>query len=307
MELSLLWEKSIANWPIKVTALVLATVLWASGPTTEEPTTQLVPVRLNVIPPQGYSLRQSPSEIQALYGGAPGELIKVYEAAPRIDIVVADTITQPFYTVDLTPQAVVLDSDADVLIQDIIPRRVVILLEEVVDRRVTVAPRVIIRPDEGFEVTSDITVEPQTVIVTGPAGTMERLDTVYTAPIEISNVRQPISLTVAIDTSGVGAVALSVHDVTVTALIESVSDTLIVRLPITADEGSWPDSLPEVEIVIIGPASRLNSLPLDSILVTLGSPDSAATATPIVVTGPRGLTYIPNPDSLRTTPDSTVR
>ena len=39
-----------ANWPIKLTALVLATVLWAAVEA-EEPTTQLIPVSVTITTP----------------------------------------------------------------------------------------------------------------------------------------------------------------------------------------------------------------------------------------------------------------
>ena len=70
-----------SNWPIKVTALGLATVLWAAV-SAEEPTTQLVPIRLDIQTPTTKTLLQEVPPIRALYAGSARELIKLLTSAP---------------------------------------------------------------------------------------------------------------------------------------------------------------------------------------------------------------------------------
>ncbi len=75
-----------SNWPIKVTALGLATVLWAAV-SAEEPTTQLVPIRLDIQTPTTKTLLQDIPPIRGLYAGSARELIKLLARHPQAEIV----------------------------------------------------------------------------------------------------------------------------------------------------------------------------------------------------------------------------
>ena len=67
----------LVNWPAKLTALLLSGVLWAAV-AAEEPTTQLVPVTLEVEPPHGRRMSTKLPPVQAEYVGSTRELINLY-------------------------------------------------------------------------------------------------------------------------------------------------------------------------------------------------------------------------------------
>ena len=75
---------AVANWPIKLTALLLAIVLWAVV-TAEETTTQLVPVTLVVQPPEGRTVTDTLPAVQARYRGTLRERPRVYQSYPEAD------------------------------------------------------------------------------------------------------------------------------------------------------------------------------------------------------------------------------
>ncbi|OGU01422.1 MAG: hypothetical protein A2W29_12020 [Gemmatimonadetes bacterium RBG_16_66_8] len=112
----------LADWPVKLTALVLAIILWAVVQA-REPTTQLVDVALVVEPPLGYRLAEQPPRVRALYAGSARELLKLLDAPPGITKIMPDSAPGSTVTLELGPGDLVLLTDADVVAQDVQPRR----------------------------------------------------------------------------------------------------------------------------------------------------------------------------------------
>ena len=113
----------LTNWPTKVTALVLATLLWAVVEA-EQPTTQLVPVRLALDLPTGQTLAEPLPAIQALYAGPASEIIKLYATPPVIHRQLVDSVT----VIDLSPGDITVVRDVNANAQDIQPRRFTVRL-----------------------------------------------------------------------------------------------------------------------------------------------------------------------------------
>ncbi|HEX9581208.1 MAG TPA: hypothetical protein VF970_08920 [Gemmatimonadales bacterium] len=116
----------LADWPIKLTALILAVLLWATVQA-REPTTQLVNVALVVEPPPGQSLADPLPQVRALYAGSARELLKLLDSPPMITKILPDSAAGPV-TLALAPDDLVLLADADVAVQDLQPRRIQVRL-----------------------------------------------------------------------------------------------------------------------------------------------------------------------------------
>ena len=287
-----------ANWPIKITALALAAVLWA-GVSAEEPTTQLIPVRLDIQTPTTRTLTQDVPRVQALYGGSARELIKLYASPPYISKVIPDSLSESFFTIDLSPQDVTLASDAEVILQDIFPRRLVVALDEVSRRPVPVVPRVTITEDSGFIRMGPIAALPESILVIGPEAQVRRIGSVFTVPLELNNVREPVRQTVAIDTAAFGVVRLSQNEVEIQAQIEALSERIMTGIPVTFTGGGWESDPPTVQVSVSGPTSRLVGLTADSVAVTAPPADADGAMVPIRVRVPPGLSASVAPDSVQ--------
>ena len=138
-----------ANWPIKITALALAAVLWAAL-SAVQPTAQLVPVRLDIQLPDNRIFAQELPQVQAKVSGPPRELIKLYTSPPVLTKVVPDSATGSTVIIDLSPQDVILQPDTKVTLQDIVPSRLVLYLDDIRRRSVPVYAPGIIKAASGF-------------------------------------------------------------------------------------------------------------------------------------------------------------
>lgn len=287
-----------ANWPIKVTALALATVLWAAV-AAEEPTTQLIPVSINVTTPANRTLTQQLPPVQAVYEGSARELIKLYTSPPLIRIVVPDTLTESFFTFNLSPQDVILASEADVALRDVIPNRLTIVLDDEAQRRVPVIPRVSLQTDSGFVVTGPVVAVPESVVVIGPEAQVLRIGRVYTDSLALNRVRESVTRTIPIDTSAFGVVRLSQHEVEVQASVEAVAQRTFVGVPVVIASGVWQSIPTTVELHVTGPAALVRSLTRDRFVVTADSSTSEGEMVPVHVVPPEGVTATVSPDSVQ--------
>ena len=118
----------LTNWPIKLTALALAAVLWAAV-AAEQPITQFVPVELIFEAPEGQALTQPVPPVRALYTGSARELLKLRSSPPEIIKILPDTAIGSRLVVELSPGDLMLTDDINVTAQDVQPRRIEIVLE----------------------------------------------------------------------------------------------------------------------------------------------------------------------------------
>jgi len=305
--LSRLRSGLLDNWPIKVTALVLAGILWVAV-AAQETTTQLVPVRLTVTPPPERSIvGDVPAEVQALYEGTARELIKLYAQRPVIHKTLPDSITGSRYVLDLSIGDLSTVEGAVVKPKQIEPRTVVIQLDDVLVKQVPVVARVQILPDSGFEMFGGMAITPAELTVQGPQSQVKPVDTLYTVPLALRAVRAPVRRQLPIDTSSLGGLRISPRaEVTLTADVGELGDLVIEGIPVTVEAdapGSWSVEPLIATVTVHGRRRRLSSLTRDSVRAVayvVGEP--AETRVALRVTPPQGVTTV------RVTPDSvTVR
>jgi hypothetical protein len=289
----------VTNWPIKLTSLALAAVLWAAV-AAEEPTTQLVPVDLMVEPPEGRALTRPLPPVKALYAGSARELIKLYASPPVITAVIPDTVTGLTYTLDLAPGDLKLAEDAAVKPQDVQPRRIEVTLDAISRRMVPVVPRIAIRPDTGFAVIGGIALSPSSVLVRGPEAVVERIGSVATVPLEITSVRGPIARNVALDTAALGVAQASRREIAISADVEAISERLLLDVRVEVrSSGAWSVDPPMVIVTLRGPTARVAQLSKDSVAV-IASPSGTGRRETVrvhVVTPP-GIDGVATPDTV---------
>ncbi|UCF41509.1 MAG: hypothetical protein JSW43_04045 [Gemmatimonadota bacterium] len=293
-------NRFVQNWPIKLTALVLAAILWGAT-AAQEPATQLVDVRLDIVPPEGRTLAAELPEVKALYAGRTRELIKLYRQPPTVHHVIPDTLTGATYTLELSLADLAVTEGADVRAQAIEPRVFTVMLDDVFQRSLRVIPLVTVVPDSGYEQFGDVRAVPGSVVVRGPEEVVRGALGVYTVPVEISGVNESFTRTVALDTASLGVLFVSHAEVQIAVEIASVTDRVIIGVPVTiqsAAGGTWASDPPAVMVTVRGRAERLAQLTRDSLRVVADvTGERPDTTVALQVIPPEGLTAWATPDS----------
>jgi len=259
----------VNNWPIKLTALILAAILWAVV-AAREPTNQLVPVRLEITPPPGRAIASELPPVQAVFAGTPRELLKLYSRQPVIRMTVPDTLSGSEYTLELSTADIHVIEDAAVNAQDIEPRIVPIRLDDVALRRVPVIPRVSVAPDSGYRQFGGISVEPDSVVIRGPEEIVRRTSSIFTVRRELTGLREPLTIPVPLDTTRLGGgLSLSTLQVDITVDVGEVSERVLIGVPVTVlpRTSRGTSDPPAVLVTIEGQRDRLNRLTADSLRV----------------------------------------
>ena len=289
----------VVNWPIKVTALASAAILWAAL-SAEEPATQLIPLRLEIQTPAERILAQEIPLVQGRFGGPAGELIKLYSDPPVITKVISDSVTGFAVTLELSPQDVILPPGADVSLDDVLPRRLDVTLDEVSRRSVRIVSRVTVDAAPGFVVMA-ARLLPDSVTLLGPEALVNRIGSVYTVALDLPDVRTTVRRTVAIDTTALGVVSLSQSEVEIEARVQQLTMRTIGGVPVIIAGGVWGSEPATVQVTVRGPSARLSALTRDSLLVTAPAATTEGEMIALSVRPPTGLTATVSPDSVQAT------
>jgi hypothetical protein len=163
---------------LKITALVLAIVLWFMV-SARETTEEIVGVRFAPQLDSSLALREPPRAVSALVIGRRGELMKLVANAPiirrPIDDEVPDTVT-----LELRPNDVELPPNVDARVSDVQPRRITLYFQTDLTRLVPVRPPADGSAD-GAVRGGTVRFEPESVRVTGPRRAVARIAAVHPA------------------------------------------------------------------------------------------------------------------------------
>lgn len=293
---------AFANWPIKLTALALAIVLWAVV-TAEETTTQLVPVTLVVQPPEGRAVIGDLPSVQARYRGTFRDLLKLYENPPVIRKDVPATAGTS-RRIQLSPNDLHGVDVANVAALEVLPDTIVVLLDDILRKPVPVLSRVDLRPEAGYELFGTAQISPSTVIIQGPEALVTPIRNVSTVAFLRSGLTEPVDYTVSIDTAGLGLVAVEPLQVRVTANIGAVSTHVLMGVAVVVEGpgGPWESTTSAVSVTVRGPAARVARLTRDSIRVVARPVRMDETVNELVVAlevlVPNGISGVAAPDSV---------
>src|SRR5688500_14032773 len=163
----------------KAAALFFAVVLWLVV-SAEEPSEELVPVRLEADFDTTRSLTVSPPVIRALVAGRARDLIKLYDTPPVVRRTITDDAPDSV-AVELTPTDVYVPPDVDAIVRDVQPRSFVLVFDVTASRQVPIKNEVRVQPDSGGRnIPTVVRIIPESVIVTGPRRVVSRLASVST-------------------------------------------------------------------------------------------------------------------------------
>ncbi len=289
----------VTNWPIKVTALILAAVLWAVV-SAEAPSEQSLPVTVILELPEGRTLREPMPEVRARYAGAARDLIQLFATPPVIRKRIPDSLSGSTYTIEFSTDELFALDNVDVQAQAVEPARLEVRLDDLARRSVRVVPRVTLEPDSGFAQLGPISVSPESVQVRGPEEVVRDVTAVSTVAIVRRGLSGPVLLTVAIDSSGFGVMATTPTAVQVRAnFVPEVERQLTgVAVTIPGARGEWESSPPVVVVTVRGPDEIVAGLTRDSVQVVAspaGGGDSEVVT--LAVLAPPGIIARAGPDT----------
>jgi hypothetical protein len=204
----------------KAAALFFAVVLWLVV-SAEEPSEELVPVRLDASFDSARILTSSRPVIRALVAGRARDLIKLYDTPPVVRRVVTDDAPDSV-AVDLRPVDVYIPPDVDAVVRDVQPRSLVLVFDVTASRRVPVANTVRVVVDRGpaaarVRLTRMV---PDSVTVTGPRRVVNAVSSVST-----------VDQTVTVRDSGAFLIPLDVKGLAAGVRVRPTEVRLLVQMP----------------------------------------------------------------------------
>ena len=285
------------NWTLKLTSLLLAVILWLIA-AAEEPGTTTVPVRIAVQAPPGRTLLHPAEEINAIITGPRGDLLRLATDQLTIIRTLPDSARRRV-ELEIGPSDVDIPNGVDVRIHDVYPRRLTLELDAVEVRSVPVRPLLRLPSDSTLALAAEITVQPDSVTLTGPLEQVDRLDTVYTLPLDI-DAGGADDQRIRIDTVGFGTVRVDPQVVTVRADVSRVTERVLDQVPVHFPGGiaeSLRAEVTTVQVVVQGDASRLVRMSAESVFVSVAAGNTPGRAE-LRVRAPSGVRARANPDSI---------
>lgn len=221
------------DWALKLTALVLAFLMWITV-RADAPSQWSwdVPVRVvNNDSDWVVAGQPAPSEVTLYLRGPYRELLRAGSDLPEI-IVPIQQVTDSSEVHVLRTNWVSLPSGTDnTSVADLRPSSVRITFDRVTTRLIPVAAPLLGEPPAGYELAGDLIVEPSVVRASGGGRAISRMDSVRLPPIDLRSVRTYDTLELTIDTTGTGLV-ISPRTVRVFVPVQSVqTDTFPQQRP----------------------------------------------------------------------------
>ena len=202
------------NWPLKVGALALSTILWVYV-AAEQPTSKFIDVVVELDLPPDLALARPAPQVRAAVTGPWREVTKLYDSPLTVHLAVPASAGPPLWQAVLVPSDIQVPHEARVTIQDVEPRGIELDIDRVVRKDVPVAVRATVEPEAGFTLARSVAVTPATVRISGPRALVAAVDSFPTEAIEIKGVTGPFERVVALDTVGHALLRVSPREVTV--------------------------------------------------------------------------------------------
>ena len=197
MNYKLLFARTVNNWPAKVLALALAIILFVfHRMATLEERFFSVPLyieNLNAMMPSSYY----PRMIRVTLRGETHGIFSIMEDDIEVFVNMEDLITPGTYRVPVQWRKKGTAVGIDPLQINVDPSEIIFSLDQRISRIVTLDARFRGQPEPGFIMTS-YTLNPNQVIIDGPAGLMGAISELPTELIDLEGRRSNFNMTVNI-------------------------------------------------------------------------------------------------------------
>lgn len=265
------------NWRLKLAALTLAVLLWATMRLSDDRVSRLeipgVQVRVDQVASDWFLEGDpSPATVDMTVTGPMGDLFRVAMAEPVV-VIPVDTVAGEDLVLELVPDWVWNVDRGSVAIEGFSPSTVRLLFEQYRVGEIPVSPRIIGRLPDSLALVAEPRANLLFAQVRGPASEVDGLEAVFLQPFDLSALTGSGRFDVGVDTIGLGG--LVVNPTSATILVEAarresrVLGPLVVELAL-ADEGLEVDP-PEVAVTLSGAGVLLSEVDTANVVVGLST------------------------------------
>jgi YbbR domain-containing protein len=196
-----------SNWTLKLIALGLALLLWSvvQAESQTRVTVPDVPIRVVLRDPDWVmTAPPAPPTVSVVFSGPIRELFRLFTQPPEL-VVPVDAVRDTSELHVLRTAWVALQPGLDnTRVDDVRPSTARLSFDRITTRIVPLALPISAPPADGFELAGPIRLDPPAVGASGAAARIARLDSLRLAPLDLRRIRGFDTLTVAIDTTGLG-------------------------------------------------------------------------------------------------------
>ncbi len=264
--------KLFGNLDIRIVSVVLAAILWLHAVTEREFTVAYTcPVAVVNIPAD--FVLASPLLPGACSVTAKGkDLLALKVRGPRI-VVDAGNRRIRNLTIRLSAGHLALPFGIEALRADFQPAELTVKLDRLGEKEAVVAPDLTGQPAEGFIVSDSTSAEPAAVRLRGPERQLAQMDTVFTSPVRIDELREAQRVRVGLAVPDAQIYRTEPESVWVNLVFEKSGERLFRNVPLVlANRGAGylvSFSPGTVDIVAAGPKQLLEEAKVSDIKVSL--------------------------------------
>ncbi len=229
------------NLSLKVLAFVVAWVLWAIVPadnSTQRETLSAIPIRVQVGDADwALAADPFPAEVSVRFSGATRDVIRLVREGTSVRVPI-EAVSGPDTVVQLSRDWVVLPTASELVVEEIIPASLSLTFEQTrsVDLPLAIALEGELDPE--FALTEPVTVTPASVRVRGPSRLLDAVDSIRLQPLDLGSVSRTGSISVPIDTVGLGGLLPERTAVDVNVRLEPAAERRFPVLAVEAPAGA---------------------------------------------------------------------
>ena len=254
----------VHNWTLKLTALVMAFLLWVAVRSETPAQAAISGITVDVqLAEEGWIFLPPPrpDTVTVVFEGPVRHLAALALDRPRIVIPVAE-VTDTVITRTLDFRHLRYRSNRESVRPIAIePTTVTLRFDRLIDASRPVAPVLTGTLPEGRTLEGPAVADPPVVRVRGPSRAVARIDSLRLAPVDISTFTTTGTVSVPVDTTGLSGLQVTPARVTVYVPVLNAQDTLP------------PDSVPGDSLA--GRPLRPDSVPADTVPPPPAPPDTA--------------------------------
>ena len=285
-------QKLLDKWPYKVAAGALALLLWVNV-TDDERLVQ--PLRTEVtyeVLDDDYVLVDAPDEIRTSFSGRRADLVSLSFDPPTIRIPIEE-VTDTVMEVEVSLSEVTYETGTAIRPVGVSPSTLTLRFEPVTRRLLPVYPVAQLEPADGFVILGRPTIEPDSVVASGPASLVESLASLSTEAVEAPPLKQSLRREVPVSISpDMEGLRVDPASVLMTVTVDSlVTRRLTVRLRARGSAASAVTlSTDSVRVRLTGPRGDVEAMGPGDVAaeVLINLPPSQPIAVPVQLALPEG-------------------
>jgi YbbR domain-containing protein len=268
-----MWKFILQNSGFKIVAAVMALLLWFHVATEKVyEYTKSLPVEMSNVPEGLVLAREVPKEVQVKIQGKGKELLKLLLMEKRILRIDIGDFRAGENNYDFKSEEIPMPEDLYLRVEEIeSPKSIRINLDRLIEKKVPIRSRITIVPEEGYIASSEVSLQPQEVTISGPRGFLRNITSIETEERVLENVTEVVSDRIVLIPPEGHNVKLSFNDVNFSAGVQKAVGKEITGVPVeivNLARGRKVEVRPEsISVVVFGGEEVVNQLTKDQIKV----------------------------------------